>query len=136
VILTGSVADFGEAVRAHAKGTPAQQYNQLNLSFTRGSFRLSIRSLEASFVRGVPLLPARYPQLLGNYHREGGRPDRGRLGSATYRGIRGVFHVTVTIAEVDALPCATAGSGALLSEDNFLTGSGSVFPLDQMAAVG
>jgi hypothetical protein len=130
VILTGQIGDFGEAVRTYANGTTEQQYNQLNLAFTHGSFQLSIARLETDLVSAFGHFPTSTSTCSGIVTATAMTPIVAGSGTGAYQGISGDFTMTVTVAEVDAWPrCAVAGADVLLSEDIFLTGSGNVsFP--------
>lgn len=127
VILTGEIGDFGEAVRTYANGRIEQQYNQLNLAFTHGSFQLGIARLEANLVRAFGHFPTSTSTCSGIVTATAKTPIVAGSGTGAYQGISGDFTMTVTVAEVDAWPkCPLAGADVLLSEDIFLTGSGNV----------
>src|SRR5580692_11063439 len=46
LVLTGGIADFGQAVRTAANGSNKKDYNQLLLTMTHGSFQLDISAIE------------------------------------------------------------------------------------------
>ena len=111
VILTGGIGDFGQAVRTYANGTTEQQYNQLNLSFTHGTFQLSIARLEANLVSAFGHFPASTSTCSGVVTATASTPVVAGFGTGAYKGISGGFTMTVTVAEVDASPkCPVAGA--------------------------
>ena len=127
-ILTGEIGDFGQAVRTYANGTTQQTYNQLNLAFTHGSFQLSIANLEANLVTDFTRhFPSNTKTCSGIVTTTATAPIIGGSGTGAYKGIRGSFKMTITVAEVDSWPkCSIAGPDVLLAEDIFITGSGIV----------
>jgi hypothetical protein len=127
VILTGEIADFGQALRTYADGT-TQQYNQLDLRLTQGSFKLSIARLEHNLVSAFTRhFPSNARTCSGIVTVTATTPIMAGSGTGAYQGISGTFKTTVTIAEVDSWPnCPVAGPDTLLSEDIFVTGSGTV----------
>lgn len=126
VILTGAIGDFGEAVRTgtikRANGTIKQEYNQLNLVVTHGSFRLSIAGIENNLVSAFSHFPSNTSTCSGIVTATGTTPIVAGSGTGAYKGISGNFKMTITIHEVDSWPKCKA----LLSQAIFITGSGTV----------
>lgn len=113
--------------RTYANGTTRQQYNRLNLAFTQGSFQLGIAGLEASLVRAFGHFPSSTSTCSGIVTVTAATPIVAGSGTGADQGISGSFTMTITIAEVDSWPtCPVAGPATLLSEDIFITGSGTV----------
>jgi hypothetical protein len=52
-VLTGVIGDYGEAIRTTNSGSSGTQYNELELSMTRGSFRLNIAGIESELEKAI-----------------------------------------------------------------------------------
>jgi hypothetical protein len=122
VILTGAIGDFGKAIRTYANGKIERNYNQLDLTLTHGSFRLSIAGIENNLVRAFSHFPSNTSTCSGIVTATGTAPIVADSGTGAYKTISGNFQMTVTIHEVDSWPKCVA----LLAEDIFITGSGTV----------
>jgi hypothetical protein len=115
VILTGEIGDFGQAERTYANGTTEQNYNQLDLTLTHGSFDLSIANLEHNLVAAFTQhFPSNTRTCSGIVTTTATAPIVAGSGAGAYKGIRGSFKMTITIAEVDPWPkCSIAGPDVL-----------------------
>ncbi len=122
VILTGAIGDFGEAMRTYAHGKIERNYNQLDLTITHGSFQLSIAGIENDLVSAFRHFPSNTSTCSGIVTATGTTPIVAGSGTGAYKGISGNFTTTVTIHEVDSWPKCNA----LLAQDVFITGSGTV----------
>ena len=122
VILTGAIGDFGEAIRTYANGKIERNYNQLGLTLTHGSFRLNIAGIENNLVRAFSHFPSNTSTCSGIVTATGTAPIVAGSGTGAYKTISGNFQMAITIHEVDSWPKCIA----LLAEDIFITGSGTV----------
>jgi hypothetical protein len=122
VILTGAIGDVGVAVRTYANGKIERNYNQLDLTVTHGSFRLSIAGLENDLVSAFRSFPSNTSTCSGMVTVTGMTPIVAGSGTGAYKGISGTFKTTITIHEVDSWPKCTG----FLAEEIFTAGSGTV----------
>ena len=119
--LTGTIGDFGEAVRTYAHGTIEHEYNQLDVVITRGSFELGIAGIESNLVRAFDHFPSNTRTCSGIVTAQGTAPIVAGSGTGAYKGFSGTFLMTITIHEVDSWPQCNA----LLAQDIFMSGSGT-----------
>lgn len=126
VILTGAIGDFGEAVSVHPDGTVDPDHSsQLGLALRYGSFRVNIADLHKRFVSAMRHFPSNTSTCSGTVTVAGAAPIVTGSGTGSYRGISGGFHLTMTLAEVDAT--ANCGpSSAFLRQSIVTAGSGTV----------
>jgi hypothetical protein len=127
VFLTGAIGDYGKAVRNYANGIVVQQYNQLDVQVSHGSFQLKIAGLERSLVRAAGSLPTNLKSCSGTFIVHATTPVVSGSGTGAYKGISGSFKMTVTVNEVDSWPKCPRSGQTLIAESVYLTASGAVF---------
>jgi hypothetical protein len=104
-IVSGAVADYGPAVTVDANGTADREHGTvLELNLARGSFRLSIASLDTKFIQAASHQPT-YPRTCSTHLRVTAAPIVPGSGTGAYRGIGGSFTITATANEVHVTPC-------------------------------
>ena len=124
-ILTGAVGDYGPAVTVHPNGTVDPEHtSELRLGLKKGSFRLSIASLDKKIVSVTSHWPST-PTCSFHLSVTAATPVVSGSGTGLYRGISGSINMTVTIDEVDVKPCPN-GTSRFLSQLIFLVGAGTV----------
>jgi hypothetical protein len=128
-IVSGVVGDYGPAVSIYPDGHIDPEHNsQLALRLTHGSFRLSIRALDAAFNKVTSHEPV-YPKTCSDLIRvTATSPIVSGSGTGAYRGIRGSFRLTLTSNEVEATPCAANGPSAIRAQLLTAAGSGRISP--------
>lgn len=126
VILTGAIGDFGQATSVHPDGTVDPEHGgQLGLTLRYGSFRVNIGDLHQRFVKAMRHFPSNVSTCSGTVTVAGAVPIVTGSGTGSYRGISGGFHLTLTLAEVDARANCNASS-AFLRQSVVTAGSGTV----------
>lgn len=126
VILTGAIGDYGTAVSETAGGAVAARHrDDLQLRLTRGSFRIRTGDVDKQLVSAFTDFPPNRTTCSGNVVATGAAPVVPGSGTGAYRGVTGTFHLTVTIAEVDARNHCTPSS-AFLRQSVVISGSGTV----------
>ena len=123
-IVSGVIGDYGPAVSIYPNGQvdPAHNSEEL-LRLTHGSFRLSIATLEKTFLKvREPVYPKTCTDLISV---TGTTPIVAGSGTGAYRGIRGGLPVTLTLNEVEARPCQPS-PGGFRAQLITLAGSGTV----------
>jgi hypothetical protein len=122
VILAGAVGDYGKGQRVNADGSGPQL---LDLMLTHGSFRLDITDLDKKFL-GVLANLAVNPVTCSNTASVSAPvPVVAGSGTGSYKGITGIFNLSITLDEVYQRDACT-GSGAYLSQSIVITGPGTV----------
>jgi hypothetical protein len=126
VVLAGAVGDYGQAVTVHGNGTTDPDHgDQLDLHLTQGSFRLRIGDLDKKVVDAFTNFPSDRTTCSGRVSVSGPAPIVPGSGTGDYRGITGVFGLSITIDEVDQR--AHCGpSSKFLSQAIVITGSGAI----------
>jgi hypothetical protein len=124
-IVSGAVGDYGPAVTVYPDGKVDPQYtSDIELILTRGTFRLSIASIDKKFAKATSHEPI-YPRTCSDFISvTAGAPLVPGSGTGAYRGISGSFTMTGTLNEVEARPCHPAA--AFLWQIITLAGSGTV----------
>lgn len=127
VVLTGAIGDYGHAVRVTTSGTKAQD-DDLQLTMSRGSFRLDIAGIEGKLVRAVDSdFPTNSMTCSGLEEVTGSAPIVSDTGTRDYAGLHGTFHLTISINEVERWPnCPKDDTSPYLAQTVFISGSGSV----------
>ncbi|GAA5190159.1 hypothetical protein GCM10023322_44660 [Rugosimonospora acidiphila] len=90
-----------------------------------GTFRLDIAGLDKEFVATLADLRINTTTCSGTTSVSGAVPVVAGSGTGAYRGIRGSFHLTITLDEVYR-PGACSEQSAYLSQTIVTTGSGRV----------
>jgi hypothetical protein len=126
-IVTGAIGDYGPAVTVYPDGkTDTSHSSQLELNLTRGSFRLSIATLDEAFVKTASREPI-YPRTCSDFASvTADAPIVARSGTGSYRGISGSFQITATLDEVEASSCRPASPANFLWQVLSLSGSGAI----------
>jgi hypothetical protein len=126
VVLTGSIGDYGSAVRMSTGGSLKD--SELKLEMTRGSFRLDIAVIESELVKSAGSgFPTNQATCSGLLDVTAASPIVSGSGTGAYRAIRGGFHLTIAINEVESWPvCPKTDTSPYLSQTAFITGSGLV----------
>jgi hypothetical protein len=124
-IVSGAVGDYGPAVTVYPDGKIDPQHtSNIELILTRGTFRLSIASIDKKFVKATSHEPI-YPRTCSDFISvTAGVPVVPGSGTGAYRGISGSFTMTGTLNEVEARPCHPAA--AFLWQIITLAGPGTV----------
>jgi hypothetical protein len=128
VTLTGVVGDYGTAVRTHVSGSSGGEYNLLQVSVTRGSFGLGIAGLESKLIRAIyGNFPTNTSTCSGLVSVSAPVPVVANSGTGAYKGLRGTFHVNITINEVESWPsCPTTDTSPFLAQSVVISGTGTV----------
>jgi hypothetical protein len=126
VVLSGSIGDYGTAVRLSTPGSA--QDNELKLEMTRGTFRLDIAGIEGKLIKSVGSdFPTNQATCSGLLDVSDAAPIVSGSGTGSYEGIHGTFHLTISINEVESWPvCPKTDTSPYLSQTAFITGSGLV----------
>ncbi len=105
-IVTGAVGDHGSAITIDPGGKPSRDNaSDLEFKLTRGSFRLSIAGISRKLVSAASHEPV-YPGTCSTFIRvTAATPIVPGSGTGSYRGIRGSFSTTITVAEDHPRPC-------------------------------
>lgn len=126
VILTGAIGDFGQATSVHPDGTVDPDHtSRLALALRAGSFQLGIADLEKRFVKAMSHFPPDTTTCSGTVTVSAAAPIVAGSGTGAYAGIRGEFHLTLTLAEVDA-KARCGASSAFLKQSIVTAGAGTV----------
>jgi hypothetical protein len=126
VLLTGAIGDYGRAVTVHPDGTVDPDHtSEMQLGLRHGSFRLDIAELDKKIIQAYDPWPHNASTCSGSISVTVPTPVVPGSGTGSYRGISGVFDMTVTIDEVDTLPVCDGTSG-FLSQLILVMGSGDV----------
>lgn len=124
VIVSGAVGDYGTAVSVNPDGSVNNEHNsQLELRLSHGTFRLDIADLDKKFTHtavamntatcsGIARVTDAVPIVAGS-------------GTGAYKGIDGMFDLTITLDEVYA-PTACSESNLYLAQMITTTGPGWV----------
>jgi len=124
-VVSGAIGDYGPAVTVYPDGKVDPEHNsEMELYLTRGSFRLDIEQLDKEFVKAASHEPI-YPRTCSDlFDFSVGVPIVPGSGTGAYRGITGMFSVTVTGDEVAAEPCSA--QSRFLWQVIVMAGHGSV----------
>lgn len=127
-VLTGAIGDFGKAVRTSSSGSADEEYNQLDVSVTRGAFRLDIAGVEGKLDASIlGAFPTNTATCSGEIVVAGIAPIVSGSGTGAYKGIHGTFNMTITINEVERPPvCPKTDTSPFLAQSVFITASGVV----------
>lgn len=127
LILTGDIGDYGRAVRLTTHGSKTPD-DELQLSMTRGSFRLDITSLEDRLLRAFGRgFPTNEKTCSGVIEVSGTAPIVSGSGVRAYSGLHGSFHLTISINEVESWPtCPKNDTSPCLAQSVSSVGSGLV----------
>jgi hypothetical protein len=116
VVLTGGIGDFGQAQRVNADDTHGTggtrgpvDGSELNLVLRAGSFRLDAARLDAASAGILARLPADPASCSGTISAEVAAPIVAGSGTGAYKGIAGVFDLTISAAGVN--PGSDQGCG-------------------------
>ena len=107
-------------------GTVVQQYNRLDVEVTHGSFQLKIAGLGQSLVSAADQLPTDLATCSGVEIVTATTPIVAGSGTGAYKGISGSFKLIVTDNEVAAWPKCPRTGQTLLTQSEFVIGSGVV----------
>ena len=129
-VLTGAVGDLGQGVSVNPDGTLSTGHAQLNLVLSQGTFRIDTVSIDQRFLAAASATPFQHgPESCSGYVSvEGSAPIVAGSGTGAYRGITGIFHLTMTLNEVDA-PTGNGQcdvTGALLGQIIVIEGTATV----------
>jgi hypothetical protein len=122
VVLAGAVGDYGKGQRVASDGSAKAQ---LDLMLTHGSFRLDITDLNKKFLGVLSNLAVNTVTCSATASVSAPVPVVAGSGTGSYKGITGVFNLSITLDEVYQ-PDACNESGAYLSQGVVATGSGTV----------
>jgi hypothetical protein len=127
-VLTGAIGDYGEAIRTTSSGSARSEYNELELSMTRGSFRLDIAGIEGELGKAIfGAFPTHASTCSGEVSVSGATPVIAGTGTGAYKGLQGSLHMTITINEVEEWPtCPRTDTSPYLAQSVFITGAGMV----------
>jgi hypothetical protein len=127
LVLTGVIGDYGHAVRMTTSGS-AKQDDELELSMSRGSFRLDIAGIEGKLVRAVTSdFPTNGTTCSGLEVVAGKAPIVSGSGTRAYEGVQGTFHLVISINEVEKWPaCPKDDTSPYFAQTVFISGSGAV----------
>jgi hypothetical protein len=124
-VVSGAIGDYGPAEEISPGGSGGSAHGgELELTLTRGTFRLDIAGLDAKFVQGTSHEPV-FPGTCSTYVSvRDAVPVVPGSGTGAYRGIAGTFTMTLTLTEVHKSPCTTSLS--ILRQVIVLSGAGVV----------
>jgi hypothetical protein len=127
-VLTGAIGDYGEAIRATSKGSAGAEYNELELSMTRGSFQLNIAGIEGELGKAIfGSFPTHSSTCSGEVSVTGTSPIIAGTGTGAYKALQGSLHMTITINEVEDWPtCPKTDTSPYLAQSVFIAGSETV----------
>jgi hypothetical protein len=127
-IVTGAVGDYGPGVTVLPDGRVDPGHtSELQLNLTRGSFRISIVTIDKDVIQAYQHWPSNPATCSGRIRFTAQAPIVAGSGTGTYRGITGAFSLTVTIDEVDVKPVCN-GTSAFLAQVILMDGTGAVSP--------
>lgn len=103
-VLTGAIGDLGEGIGVNPDGTLSTDHTELNLALSQGSFRIDTADLDKRFADATGTAPFQHgpKSCSGFLSVTGTAPIITGSGTGAYQGIRGTFHLTMTLNEVDA----------------------------------
>jgi hypothetical protein len=124
-VVSGAIGDYGPAEEVSPGSTRVSAHgSQLDLTLTRGSFRLTIAGPAQKFREGTSHEPV-YPRTCSTYVSVSGNvPIVPGSGTGAYRGIAGTFAMTLTLNEVHDSPCSTSLS--IRRQVIWLSGTGKI----------
>ena len=128
VVVTGVIGDYGKAIRTNSSGSPAAEYNELDLHLGLGSFGLNIARLESELGAAISgHFPTNATTCSGEIVVSGGAPIDSGSGTGAYKGLSGTLQLTITINEVESPPrCPDTDTSPFLAQTVFISGSGKV----------
>jgi hypothetical protein len=122
LVITGAIADFGQAMRVRTDAASPTEYDQIDLQLTHGAFRLNIVDLETTLGQKFKRFPTDATTCSGIVTATAPTPIVSGSGTGAYKGISGSLVMTVNVNEVDASPQC----GGLLAQSVFTTATGTV----------
>jgi hypothetical protein len=127
-VLTGAIGDYGDAIRTMSSSSGGSEYNELELSMTRGSFRLNVAGIEGELGKAIyGAFPTHSRTCSGEVSVSGTTPIIAGTGTGDYKGLQGSLHMTITINEVEEWPsCPKTDTSPYLAQSVFITGEGTV----------
>ena len=124
-VVSGAIGDYGPAEEISPGGSGGTAHGgELELTLTRGTFRLDIAGIDAKFVQGTSHEPTS-PRTCSTYVSvRDAVPVVPGSGTGAYQGIAGTFAMTLTLTEVHGSPCTT--SLTILRQVIVLSGAGTI----------
>ena len=124
-VISGAISDYGPAEEVSPGRTGVSAHgSELELTLTRGTFRLNIAGIDTKFSVGTSHEPI-YPHTCSTYLTVSDAvPIVPGSGTGAYRGIAGTFAMTLTLNEVHHRPCTTSLS--ILRQVIVLSGAGKI----------
>jgi hypothetical protein len=125
-VLTGAIADFGEAIRITSSS--GQHDSELKVVLSRGSFVLDIAHIEYRLQKAIfGAFPTNASTCSGQVTVTGTTPIVDGSGVGSYQGLQGTLKMTIAINEVEAWPtCPTTDTSPYLAQSVFIAASGMV----------
>lgn len=127
LVLTGVIGDYGHAMRTTTSGSKAQD-DELQLTMSRGSFRLDIAGIEGKLLAAFSSdFPTNGTTCSGLEVAAGKAPIVSGSGTRAYIGLHGTFHLVISINEVEKWPsCPKDDTSPYLAQTVYISGSGWV----------
>ena len=127
LVLSGVIGDYGHAVRMTASGSKTQD-DELQLTMSRGSFRLDIAGIERQLLTSFGSdFPTNETTCSGLEVANGMAPIVSGSGTRAYEGLHGSFYLVISINEVEKWPlCPKDDTSPYLAQTVYISGSGSV----------
>jgi len=124
-VVSGAIGDYGPAEEVSPGSTGVSAHGgELELTLTRGTFRLNIADIDTKFTEGTSHEPV-FPRTCSTYVSVSDAvPVVPGSGTGTYQGIAGTFAMTLTLNEVHDSPCTTSLS--ILRQVIVLSGAGQI----------
>jgi hypothetical protein len=124
-VVSGAIGDYGPAEEVSPGSTGVSAHGgELELTLTRGTFRLDIADIDKKFIEGTSHEPV-FPRTCSTYVSVSDAvPIVPGSGTGTYQGIAGTFAMTLTLNEVHDSPCTTSVS--ILRQVIVLSGAGKI----------
>jgi hypothetical protein len=124
-VVSGAIGDYGPAEEVSPGSTGVSAHSgELELTLTRGTFRLNIADIDKKFIDGTSHEPV-FPRTCSTYVSVSDAvPIVPGSGTGTYQGIAGTFAMTLTLNEVHDSPCTTSVS--ILRQVIVLSGAGKI----------
>jgi hypothetical protein len=124
-VVSGAIGDYGPAEEVSPGSTGVSAHGgELELTLTRGTFRLNIADIDKKFIEGTSHEPV-FPRTCSTYVSVSDAvPIVPGSGTGTYQGIAGTFAMTLTLNEVHDSPCTTSVS--ILRQVIVLSGAGKI----------
>ena len=124
-VVSGAIGDYGPAEEVSPGSTGVSAHGaELELTLTRGTFRLNIAGIDTKFSAGTSHEPI-FPRTCSTYVSvHDVVPIVPGSGTGAYQGIAGTFAMTLALNEVHTSPCATSLS--ILRQVIVLSGAGKI----------